>query len=100
MKHMLHKARDVKVYFEVNLTLKTVTIHVESIDTLILDQLITEVILENVNEELNGQLPLLKNLSGFSIQLLFDNKVKFKEERIERDFEPRLPTLVISLLDA
>lgn len=100
MKHMMHNARDVMVEYEVGLISRKVTIQVDTIDTLILERLISNTLLHYINEELEriGKLPLLTNMNGFSIELVVANKVRFNLRLVERDFEPREPTLAMSLL--
>lgn len=100
MKHMMHNAKDVMVEFEADLISRAVTIRVDSIDTLIIERVIRFTMLSYVNEELDrvGKLPLLTNMTGFSIELVVANKVRFNLRLVERDFEPREPTLAMSLL--
>lgn len=100
MKHMMHNAKDVMVEYEANLISRAVTIRVDTIDTLILERFISLCILDYINAELEriGKLPLLTNMSGFSIELVVANKVRFNLRLVERDFEPREPTLAMSLL--
>jgi hypothetical protein len=97
---MMHNANDVMVEFEADLISRAVTIRVDSIDTLILERLLRFTMLSYVKEELEsiGKLPLLTNMSRFSIELVVASKVRFNLRLVERDFEPREPTLAMSLL--
>jgi len=100
MKHMMHNTRDIMVEFEADLISRKVIIHVDTIDTLIIERLLRFTMLSYVNEELErlGKLPLLSNMSRFSIELVVADKAQFSLRLVERDFEPREPTLAMSLL--
>lgn len=101
MKHMMHKARDLPINYEINLIKRTLKMHVDWIDTTLIESFIKSSAVNAVNTELEqlGKLPLLTNVVGFAIELIVADKVRFSLRLVERDFEPFEPTLVMRLLE-
>lgn len=99
MKHMMHSARDLLIEYEIDLMQRTIVIDVDSIDTLLIESFLKSTAVSAVNRELEkfNKLPLVKNVNGFSVELVVAKKARFDLALIERDFEPREPTLVMKL---
>lgn len=101
MKHMSHRTSDLDIAYEFDLLKRTFTMNVDQIDTLLIESFIRFAAVSSVNDELEkaGKLPLLNNLNGFAIEMIVADKARFSLRLIERDFEPRQPTLVMKLLE-
>ena len=101
MKHIMHSARDLLIEYEIDLIKRKIIISVDSIDTLLIESFIKTTAISAVNRELEkfNKLPLIENLNGFEVELVVAEKAKFSLRLVERDFEPREPTLVMILKD-
>lgn len=98
MKHMMHNTNDVRFTYEADLILRTVTVRVTTIDTALIEWFLKFSLLHGVNDEMTkaGKAEFA-NLSSFQIELIVADKAKFNLKLVERDFEPRDPTLVMKL---
>lgn len=101
IKHMSHGTCDLEIAYEVDLLKRTLTMQVDAIDTLLIESFLRFSAVNAFNEELEkvGKLPLLTNVNGFAIQMIVADKARFSLRLVERDFEPRQPTLVMRLLE-
>lgn len=100
MKHQGTKARDLEFAIDVDTDAKTVVLNVEWIDTSLIDWALVFSLLSTINSELESKgLPKLKSLDGFQIELVVAGKTRFSLRRVDRDFEPSQPTLVMHLKD-
>jgi hypothetical protein len=100
MKHSMHRAQDVQFAYEADLSLRTVTVRVDTIDTGLIEWFLKFSLLHGVNDEMTkvGKAEFA-NLNSFQIELIVADKAKFNLKLVERDFEPREPTLVMILKD-
>lgn len=100
MKHQGTKARDLEFAIDVDIDARTIVLNVDWIDTSLIDWAMVFSLLSTINSSLerNG-LQKLDNLSGFQIELVVAGKARFSLRRVERDFEPSQPTLVMHLRD-
>jgi len=98
MKHMMHNTNDVRFAYEADLSLRTVTVRVATIDTGLIEWFLKFSLLHGVNDEMTkaGKAEFA-NLSSFQIELIVADKAKFSLKLVERDFEPLEPTLVMKL---
>ena len=98
MKHQGHWAHDLLVAFDADTEARKVVLAVEWVDSILLEWFVGIHLLSRLNNALKkASQPALKSLHGFEFELLVDGKVRFDLRLIERDFEPRQPTLMMSL---
>jgi hypothetical protein len=100
MKHMMHRAHDVTFAYEVDLSLRTVTVRVATIDTALIEWFLKFSLLHCINDEMQNQHAghaEFANLSSFSIEIVVADKARFSLRLVERDCEPLEPTLVMRL---
>jgi hypothetical protein len=98
MKHMMHNTNDVRFAYEADLILRTATVRVATIDTALIEWFLKFSLLHGVNDAMtNAGKAEFANLSSFQIELIVADKAKFSLTLVERDFEPRDPTLVMKL---
>jgi len=98
MKHTMHNTNDVRFAYEADLSLRTVIVRVSTIDTALIDWYLRFSLLHGINDEMTkaGKAEFA-DLSNFKIELIVADKAKFSLKLVERDFEPRDPTLVMTL---
>lgn len=100
IKHMGHRAKDLLVTFVADLQGQRVLLSVEWIDTALLTWT-----MESLQQEINRLLERqsvphrIKSLDGFKVDLIVKDKARFHIRLVERDFEPRQPTLVMSVVE-
>lgn len=100
MKHQGTRARDLEFAIDVDTDAKIIVLNVDWIDTGLIDWALIFSLLSTINRHLESNgLPKLDNLSGFQIELVVAGKARFSLRRVERDFEPSQPTLVMHLKD-
>lgn len=100
MKHQGTKARDLEFAIDVDTDAKTVVLNVDWIDTGLIDWTLAFGLLSTINSRLESDgFPKLKDLNGFEIELVVSGKARFSLRRVDRDFEPSQPTLVMHLKD-
>jgi hypothetical protein len=97
MKHMMHNTRDLLIAYEIDLIKRTIVLNIEWIDSLLIHDFLTYTAIRAINRKLVevNKLPLASNIAGYTVELIVDGKVHFDLRLIERDFEPRQPTLVM-----
>jgi Tfp pilus assembly ATPase PilU len=97
MKHMMHKARDLFIAYEIDLIKRAIVLNVNWIDTALIEDFITRGALHAINRQLEeiGKLPLATNIDGYTIELIVEGKVHLDVRLVESDYEPKEPTLVM-----
>ena len=101
MKHTMHHAGDQYISFEIDLLGRTVKIEMSVLDTLLLQLFLQRTLLEIINEGLEkiGNIPKIETLSSFNLKLNLDGKVNLSIRLCERSFEPKDPTLIMSVME-
>ena len=91
MKQMMHKARDLPINYEINFIKRTLTMHVDWIDSSLIKSFIKSSAVNAVNREFEnvGKLPSVTNINSFTIEMIVGGKARFDVQLVERDFEPR-----------
>jgi hypothetical protein len=99
MKHMMHSAGDLVIDYQIDLINRTMVMNVGWIDTSLIEDFLRFSAVSYINQQLGkvGKLPLITKLNGFAIELVVAERVRYEPELIERDFEPKQPTLVMKM---
>lgn len=95
----MHKARDLDLEWEVDRKAKVITLRTEWVDTQLLKWWMQIHQPNAVNGWLErAELPLLKDLRGFSVKLIVDNKATFDVTVAKSEIEREHDTLVMRLI--
>jgi hypothetical protein len=98
MKHSGHRARDLYIGYEADIATRQILLKVKWIDTGLLEWFLSFGLPHEINSQLDNRDKKLEKLDSFDIELIVAEQARFSIRRIEREYEPHEPTLVMRLI--
>ena len=95
-----YNAPDLTIGYEADIAARRILLTAGWIDTGLLEWFLACSLLQEINHHLDESSAKFESLDSFDIEVVVASKkgsARFSVQRIERDFEPSQPTLVMSL---